>query len=31
MQKPSGYDEVQTGGDFIPINLGGHTAVVKRV
>ena len=31
MQKPNGYDEVQTGGDFTPINLGGHTAIVKRV
>ena len=22
--KPQGYDEVQAGGDFTPIELGGH-------
>jgi len=31
MQKPNGYDETQASGGFTPINLGGHTAIVKRV
>lgn len=31
MQKPNGYDDVQGGGDFTPINLGGHFAIIKRV
>lgn len=31
MNKPSGYDEAQAGGEFIPIELGGHYAVVKQV
>lgn len=31
MQKPSGYDEAQASGEFIPINLGGHYAIVKQV
>lgn len=31
MNKPNGYDEVITGGDFTPVELGGHTAVIKRV
>lgn len=31
MQKPKGYDDVRTGGEYIPIELGGHTAVIKRV
>ena len=31
MNKPKGYDEVTTGGDFTPVELGGHTAVIKRV
>lgn len=31
MQKPSGYDEVQVGGDFTPVNLGGHHMVIKGV
>ena len=30
MQKPSGYDEAQAGG-FIPVDLGGHYAIIKRV
>lgn len=29
MQKPSNYDSVQVG--YIPVELGGHTAVIKRV
>lgn len=31
MQKPSGYDEVKVGGDFIPVELGGHHMIIKGV
>lgn len=31
MQKPSGYDEAQASGEFTPIELGGHYAVIKQV
>lgn len=31
MQKPSGYDEVQVGGDFTPVELGGHHLTIKGV
>lgn len=31
MQKPNGYDEAQASGEFIPVELGGHYAVVKQV
>lgn len=31
MNKPTGYDEVQVGGDFTPIELGGHHMVIKGV
>ena len=31
MQKPKSYDEVPVGGDFTPIILGGHHAVIKSV
>lgn len=31
MQKPQGYDEVQVGGDFTPIELGGHHLIIKGV
>lgn len=31
MQKPTGFDEIQTNGEFTPVNLGGHTAIIKRV
>lgn len=31
MQKPSGYDEAQAGGEFTPIDLGGHYAIIKQV
>ena len=31
MQKPEGYDEVQVGGDFTPVELGGHHMVIKAV
>ena len=29
--KPAGYDEVQTGGDFTPIELGGHKLIIKAL
>lgn len=29
MQKPNNYDNTQVGSDFIPIELGGHHAVIK--
>lgn len=29
--KPAGYDEVQAGGDFTPIELGGHKLVIKKL
>ena len=31
MQKPSGYDEAKTMGDYTPINLGGHYCTIKQV
>lgn len=31
MQKPSGYDEAQASGEFTPVELGGHYAVIKQV
>lgn len=31
MQKPNGYDEVQIGGDFTPVELGGHHLIIKGV
>ena len=31
MQKPNGYDEVQIGGDFTPVELGGHHMIIKGV
>ena len=31
MQKPNGYDETKAGGDFTPIELGGHHLVIKQV
>ena len=31
MQKPAGFDEAQEYGEFTPVNLGGHYAVVKQV
>lgn len=31
MNKPNGYDEVQIGGDYTPIELGGHHLVIKGV
>lgn len=31
MQKPSGYDEAQASGEFTPVELGGHYAIIKQV
>lgn len=31
MNKPNEFDNTQAGGDFIPVNLGGHYAVIKNV
>ena len=31
MQKPNGYEEAQASGEFTPVNLGGHHAVIMQV
>ena len=31
MQKPNSFDDVNAGGDFTPIELGGHHAVIMSV
>ena len=31
MQKPSNYDQTSAGGEFTPIELGGHHLVIKAV
>lgn len=31
MNKPTGYDEAQVSGEFTPVELGGHYAVIKQV
>lgn len=31
MKKPNNYDETQVGGDYTPIELGGHTAKIMKV
>jgi len=31
MQKPNNYAETQVGGDYTPVELGGHTAIIKNV
>lgn len=31
MQKPNNYEETQITGDYTPVELGGHTAVIKNV
>ena len=31
MNKPSGYDDVQVGGSFTPVDLGGHYCQIKQV
>lgn len=30
-EKPAGYDEVQTSGEFTPIELGGHKLIIKKI
>ena len=31
MNKPNAYDETQAGGEFVPVELGGHKMVIKSV
>lgn len=31
MQKPNSYEETQANGDFTPVELGGHYAIIKNV
>jgi hypothetical protein len=31
INKPNKYEEVQVGGDFTPIDLGGHKGIIKKV
>lgn len=31
MQKPNNFESTQAGGDFTPVELGGHYAVIKNV
>lgn len=31
MQKPENYDQTQAGGDFTPVELGGHKLIIKQV
>lgn len=31
MNKPNNYENTQAGGDYTPIIVGGHTAVIKKV
>lgn len=31
MNKPQGYDDLKVGGDFTPVELGGHHMVIKGV
>lgn len=31
MNKPNEYDAIQAGGEFTPVELGGHKAVIKKV
>ena len=31
MQKPNNFDNVKAGGDFTPIELGGHHLIIKQV
>lgn len=31
MLKPNGYDEAKAGGDFAPVELGGHYLIIKQV
>lgn len=31
MQKPNNFDNVKAGGDFTPVELGGHHMIIKQV
>lgn len=31
MQKPNNYDETPAGGEFTPVDLGGHKLIIKQV
>lgn len=31
MNKPNNYDNTRTGGDYTPIELGGHRAIIQQV
>ena len=31
MQKPNGYDEARAAGEFVPVELGGHKLIIKKV
>lgn len=31
MQKPNNYESTQAGGDYVPVELGGHYAIIKNV
>lgn len=31
MQKPNSFETTQAGGDYVPVELGGHYAVIKNV
>ena len=31
MQKPNNYDQTKAGGDYTPVELGGHHLVIKQV
>ena len=31
MQKPNNYDETPEGGEFTPVDLGGHKLIIKQV
>ena len=31
MNKPNGYDEAQVGGEFTPVEIGGHYLIIKNV
>lgn len=31
MQKPNNYDQTPAGGDFTPVELGGHKIIIKQV
>ena len=30
-EKPQGYDEVEVGGEYTPIELGGHKLIIKKI